>query len=160
MPVKLSKKYGAKVLIANPKRWINTENEPTKRSAFSELPDSHKSVVNHDLRRFGKVTSTKLARFELIPKSALISLADRFELGIERKGEGAWNTLTLQNSDCTTDKAFAIERLSHCIHHCYDAIYKLIHEGDNPGKEAGEEDAGAILFAGAVLAEYKGIGKK
>lgn len=38
-----------------------------------------------EVRKFGKVTSTKLSRFELIPKSALIALADRFELGIVKK---------------------------------------------------------------------------
>lgn len=108
------------------------------------------------VRRFGKVTSTKLARLELIPKSALIALADRFELGIERKGEGAWNAASQANEEVLQDKAFVIERLSHCIHHCYDAIKKLVLDCPNEG----EEDAGAILFAGAVLAEYKGIGKK
>lgn len=104
-----------------------------------------------EVRTFGKVRSTKLPRLELIPKSALEALANRFELGVERKGDGAWNALTLDKNETLINKDFVLDRLSHTIHHCYDAIRKIIK-----GVELeGEEDAGAILFGGSVLAEYK-----
>lgn len=106
--------------------------------------------INSSERLYHGVKSTKIPRFELIPKSALEALALRFELGIERKGDGAWNALTKHKEEALQDTAFVIERLSHCILHCYDAIGKLAS-----GEMEGEEDAGAIMFAGAVLAEWK-----
>lgn len=114
---------------------------------------------NHEgphVLEFHGVTSTKIPRFELIPKSALESLALRFELGIERKGDGAWNALTRHKAEALKDSAFVIERLSHCISHCYDAIAKVMDDYDILERE---EDAGAILFAGSVLAEYKRLRK-
>jgi hypothetical protein len=100
---------------------------------------------------FSGVKSTKIPRFELIPKSALEALALIFEKGIEKKGDGAWNALTLHREETLKDKAFVIERLSHVIKHAYDAIRKV-----QDGREMeGEEDAGAIMFGGSVLAEYK-----
>lgn len=100
---------------------------------------------------FSGVKSTKIPRFELIPKSSLEALALIFEKGIEKKGDGAWNALTLNKNEALKDKAFVIERLSHVIKHCYDAIGKV----QNEKEWEGEEDAGAIMFGGAVLAEYK-----
>jgi hypothetical protein len=41
-------------------------------------------------------------------------------------------------------------RLAHCIRHCFDAIQKV-----QAGSLEGEDDAGAILFAGSVLAEWR-----
>lgn len=99
---------------------------------------------------FSGVKSTKIPRYELIPKSALVALANRMELGIERKGDEAWNALTLHKQEALKDNAFVIERLSHCIQHCYDAIASVVR-----GEDSKEDDAGAILFAGAVLAEWK-----
>lgn len=97
---------------------------------------------------YNGITSTSLPRLELIPKAALESLAKRFELGIERKGDGAWNALTPHMDKAT--KEFVIERLAHCIHHCYDAIAKVNEDVEF----LGEDDAGAIMFAGAVLAVW------
>lgn len=109
-----------------------------------------------EVKEFSGVTSTKIPRFELIPFSALESLARIFEAGIEKKGDGAWNALTPHKDEALKDKAFVIERLSHVIKHCYQAIRKV-----QDGKEwEGEEDSGAILFGGAVLAEYKRMRKE
>lgn len=107
--------------------------------------------MEQKIRNFNGVTSTALPRLELIPKSTLESLGKRMELGIKRKGDGAWNALTHYNSEALVNSDFVIERLSHCIHHCYDAIRKIVN---NKILEE-EDDAGAILFAGSVLAEYK-----
>lgn len=104
---------------------------------------------------FHGVASTKIPRLELIPFSALESLAYRFELGIQRKGDKAWNALT-NKEEALKDANFVINRLAHCIKHCYAAIEKLYCYEDD-----GEDDAGAILFAGSVLAEYNKLkGKK
>ncbi len=98
--------------------------------------------------------SSFIPRFELIPHSAMIALALRFMRGIRLKGEGAWNALT--NQKPVADKQFVIDRLSHCINHCYLAIGRL--SGTEPQADAEEiadgGDAGAIMFAGALLAEH------
>ncbi len=101
-------------------------------------------------KNFNGVTSTAIPRFELIPRVGLESLAARFELGVERKGEGAWNALREDLRDVLKDGSFVIERLSHCISHSLDAIQKV-----NRGEVIGEDDAGAIMFAGCVLAEWR-----
>lgn len=103
------------------------------------------------IKSFKGVTSTKIPRYELIPFSALQALALIFEKGLEKKGDRAWNALTLHKQEALAKDGFVIERLSHVIKHCYEAIGKIV-----AGKVLeGEEDAGAIMFGGAVLAEYK-----
>ena len=100
---------------------------------------------------FHGVKSTKIPRYELIPMSLLDCAALIFEKGIVKKGDGAWNALTLNKEEALKDKDFVIERLSHVIKHAYSAIRKV-----QDGNEwEGEEDAGAIAFGAAVLAEYK-----
>ena len=106
------------------------------------------------MKFYGKIKSTKLPRLELIPKSALECYAERLELGIERKGDGAYNALNTKLIDEMTVeqlKDFTIERLAHIVHHAYDAIGKIV----NCKLFEGEDDAGAILFGGGVLAEYR-----
>jgi|SRR6185437_11063681 len=98
----------------------------------------------------GKI-STRIPRFELTPLAALEALALRHERGVRLKGDGAWNALT--NQDAVDDKQFVIDRLAHCIHHCYKAIDAIAH--DEPlGELEDGGDAGAIMFGGALLACY------
>lgn len=106
---------------------------------------------DEEVKEFSGVTSTKIPRFELIPFFTLCLFAGAFENGIEKKHEGAWNALNAHLEEALKDKLFVVERLSHVIKHCYKAIGKVME-----GKEwEGEEDAGAIMFGGSVLAEYK-----
>lgn len=102
-------------------------------------------------REFSGIKSSKIPRYELIFKSALVSLATAHELGIVQKGDsGALNALN-SREDVTINKDFVIERLAHCINHCIDAIQQ-VKNGIFTG-----EDAGAILFAGSVLAEHRRV---
>jgi hypothetical protein len=98
---------------------------------------------------FGTAASTKIPRYELIPKAALMSLASRFEKGIERHAEKAWNALS-PNYESALTKEWVTARLAHAIDHAYNALLKLQN-----GIDDGEDDAGALMFAGAVLAVYK-----
>lgn len=108
-------------------------------------------IEKEEVKEFSGVTSTKIPRFELIPFFTLCLFAGAFEEGIRKKNEGAWNALNAHLEDALKDKLFVVERLSHVIKHCYKAIGKVME-----GKEwEGEEDAGAIMFGGSVLAEYK-----
>ena len=93
---------------------------------------------------------TKVPRFDLIPRQALESLAARFELGLANYGELAWNAARDKEGfdAAVNDPAFVEARLNHVIDHATKALAKL--RGHLP--EDGDDDAGAIMFGGAVLA--------
>ena len=114
------------------------------------------------LREFASgVVSTKSPRYGLIWPSALRALARRMERGVRVKGDGACNALSAHNKMATEDAQFVIDRLEHGIEHCYKAIARIagnLPELDEQDTADGG-DAGAILFAGALLAEYKARGK-
>ena len=98
--------------------------------------------------------STKIPRYELIPRAGLAALARRFERGIRVKGEkGSWNALNIEAAE---DRAFVIDRLAHCIEHAYKAIGRLT--GTEPPLDEQDTtdggDAGAIMFAGCLLAVH------
>jgi hypothetical protein len=127
---------------------MDKPNDPTifDLATSGVVPAPDRSVQAPQVRDIHGIKSTKLPQLDLLPKAALVALANRMELGIARKGiDGVWNHRK------ETSVEFAIERLSHVIHHAYDAIDKL--KRGVPFE--GEDDAGAILFGGAVLAVYK-----
>jgi len=92
-------------------------------------------------------SSTKIPRFELIPRIALVALADRYELGLERHGETAWSILSADQSPLD-DKEWLTARLAHVIDHATKALDKL--HGRIP--DDGDDDAAAIMWGGSVLA--------
>jgi hypothetical protein len=105
----------------------------------------------------GKV-STKIAPLHLIHPAALRALAQRHGRGVRTKGiDGAWNACSKDQDKALKDREFVIERLAHGIDHCYKAIARL--NGQLPPldkEEAGDGgDAGAIMFAGALLAAFE-----
>jgi len=99
--------------------------------------------------------STHQPPYESIPLSALTALALRMAKGVRTKGAGAWNANT-PNQTPVVDKQFVMNRLAHCIRHSYEAIARLA--GNMPAlppeEVADGGDEGAILFAGALLAEH------
>jgi hypothetical protein len=94
----------------------------------------------------GKAASSVGPPFHLIPTSALTHLANRFQKGIERKGDKAWNALS-KNQECLTDKDFVIERMSHIIHHALK-LRDQIRFGVQPGDESLTENAAAMAWGG------------
>ena len=104
----------------------------------------------------GGATSSPCPRYELIPIAGMAALAKRFEYGIKRRGAGAWNALSDNQSDAAT-KDFVLNRLGHCISHCQAAIARIAGTMGplDAEEESGGGDAGAILFAGALLAEFE-----
>ena len=97
----------------------------------------------------GRVASTKGPAFHLIPTVALVKLAERFELGEERKGDKAWNA-TSKNQECLLDRAWLIERCSHIIHHTMklrDQLAGSLTEGE----ESPTSNASAIAWGGMFL---------
>jgi len=113
------------------------------------------TIVKEQKRDFTSgVTSTKQPRLSLIPHAGLVNAAKRFELGLERHGEKAWNNLST-NQVALTDREWLIERCSHGIEHLYKLIDFL---KQNPGYEITQlseacGDAGAVAWAGLVLGE-------
>lgn len=92
------------------------------------------------------VSSSKVPRLELMPYEALVRTAARYEAGIERKGDGAWNALS-NNQGCLTDRSFIMARIGHVIHHATRLQAKLL--GYVP--DDGDDDAAAIAWAGQFL---------
>jgi hypothetical protein len=86
----------------------------------------------------------------LIPGNAINSLEKRFEKGIENYGERAWNAWS-HNQEILDNDAWVIDRLRHAISHCALALAKI----QDPRLEDGDDDAGAIMWAGAMLAERR-----
>lgn len=99
----------------------------------------------------GKAASTPGPRYELIPTVGLERLADRFELGIHRKGDKAWNAVS-GNQEILQDFEFLIDRCGHVIAHALKLRDKLqaARSGQAPF-EIGDDDAGAIAWAGVFL---------
>ena len=104
----------------------------------------------------GAISSNHTPAYHLIPLAALNAYARRLERGKRIKGEGAWNAMrTTDNYEkVLQDKEFIIDRLSHCIQHCYTALGRI--SGQLPPLDEQERldggDAGAIMFAGGLLA--------
>jgi hypothetical protein len=106
------------------------------------------------------VVSSPCPRYELVPLNALIALARRFERGVRIKKDGAWNAIS-KNQAAVEDVEFVVNRLAHGIEHSYKAIARITGSLPPLDEEdvADGGDAGAIMFAGALLAEYKARGK-
>lgn len=87
-------------------------------------------------------TSSHCPRYDYIPLSALNSLAERYELGVEKHGKDNWRR-------GIPDVDYCLERLNHVIRHAITLQLKL------QGKMSwdGDDDAGAILWGGAFATE-------
>ena len=118
-------------------------------------PAPSAKIADAIIRHASGKTSSRIPPFHLIPRAALVAEALRFAKGIRTKGECAWNAAKgLEDHNKTmADTAFIVERLGHCIDHAYLAIARL--QGllpYDPEEDADGGDAGAIRFAGALLA--------
>ena len=99
---------------------------------------------------FKSTTSTKMAPIHLIPFKAIECLAERMQLGADLKGDRAWN-LGANYKAPLMDRDFVIDRLQHVVKHAMHAIAAL--KTDSCLFEDGPwDDAGAIMFGGALLA--------
>jgi hypothetical protein len=89
--------------------------------------------------------STKKPRFDLIPVEGLIRAADRFELGLWKYKNGAYNARG--NQKPLLDKEWLIARASHGIDHLYKCIREL-----QSGVFDEDDNAGAVAWCGLILA--------
>ena len=97
----------------------------------------------------GKAASTRVTPLHLIPTVALESLAERFALGIQRKGDRSWNAIS-NNQEVLDDLEFAIDRCGHAMLHAMQLRDKLRNKDVLAILK--DDDAGAIAWAGAFLA--------
>lgn len=88
----------------------------------------------------GARTSTA-PRMDLIPYEALVRMADRFEVGLARYGRDNWR-VGLRDDD------YVAERVAHLMNHAAVLLEKLAGRR----MDDGEDDIGAVLWAGAFLA--------
>lgn len=112
--------------------------------------------MSEEVKFAGGATSSPCPRYELIPLAATTALANRFERGIRLRGDGAWNALSKNQKDADNPD-FVINRLGHAIKHIQKAVSIIGWTAVDIDEESTEDggDAGAILFAGALLAEYE-----
>lgn len=97
----------------------------------------------------GKAVSSKGPALHLIPTVALEKIAERFELGIARKGDKAWNALS-KNQEVLDDVPFLIERCSHIIHHAMKLRDQLAW-GVKPTDESMTANATAVGWGAIFL---------
>lgn len=101
----------------------------------------------------GKAASTPCPPFHLIPPLSLISLANRYQAGVDAKGDAAYNATTHeQKRDVLTNLPFVRDRINHGIYHSLKLLAKL--ESGDPEALKTDDDAAAIMWAGsfAVMA--------
>lgn len=109
------------------------------------------AVKKEDVRKYKSGASSSVKpHFELIPYEALVALANRFQLGLDKYGSGAWNALS-PNQRQLDDDEWIESRLSHIIHHAYQIIMK--RRGLIP--DDCDDDAAAIMWGGACLVMTK-----
>lgn len=94
----------------------------------------------------GIVSSSECPRLELIPTEAQVRRAARYELGIVRKRDKAWNALS-GNQACLTDKDFVLQRIGHGIKHLMLLRDKIV--ADKPMD--GDDDAAALGWTADFL---------
>lgn len=99
--------------------------------------ENEKIVISKD-----GATSSACPDFSLIPLDALIALAERYSLGVQKHGKDNWRK-------GLTDKDYVIQRLNHGIYHALKMINKLEGKIENDG----DDDAGAIMWCGAFASE-------
>ena len=97
----------------------------------------------------GKVSSSDGKHsFHLIPTHGLGRLADRFQLGSDRKGDKAWNATT-HNQEVLVNIPFVLNRITHAMEHLLSLRDKIV--AGTP--MAGDDDAGAVAWSGIFLCE-------
>jgi hypothetical protein len=110
-------------------------------------------------------TSNPYPPLHLIPRPALVAISRIFEKGVINHKERAWNGgCPIEDYIAkTSDVEFVRVRLGHAIDHASKAIERLMGRTvreDDLEPEGERSDAGAIMFAGALLACYEELKKK
>ena len=109
------------------------------------LEELHPEQVDH---AGGKAASSKIPPLHLIPTLCLEKTAERFQLGIERKGDKSWNAIS-NNQEVLTDIPFLLDRLGHIMHHAAKLRDKIKEQDFDALKE--DDDASAIVWGGMFL---------
>jgi hypothetical protein len=110
-------------------------------------------------------TSNPYPPLHLIPRPALVAISRIFEKGVISHKERAWNGgCPIEDYIAkASDAEFVRVRLGHAIDHASKAIERLMGRTvreDDLEPEGERNDAGAIMFAGALLACYEELKKK
>jgi hypothetical protein len=98
----------------------------------------------------GTFTSSRIPRFDMIPREALVRLSARFELGQERHKDKAWSA-SKPDHPALSDREAIITRAAHAIDHASKLI--AILTGQIP--DDGDDHASGIMWAGTFLCASK-----
>jgi len=119
------------------------------RELFAEIDRAWRAVTDQSTEQ-RYTYGTRVPRFDLIPIEALTSLANRYEAGEQQYAGKAWNALS-KNQEAPADVEFVTRRLTNVIAHVYHALGVL--HGVIP--DDGDDDAGAIMWGGSLLAVHR-----
>lgn len=95
------------------------------------------------------VGTSKVPNFLLIPCHTLISLANRFSKGLISYKDKSWNALSPNFEKALEEEEWILDRANHIIDHTLKWVAKFKGKMEDDG----DDDAGAILFGGSLLAE-------
>lgn len=111
------------------------------------------AIQTEQLLAGGKIASSHSPAFHLIPRAALIALANRCQLGVERKGDKAWNAITTGNQHCLTDRELILHRISHVIDHATKLRDRLVAADSTSDYSilAEDDDSAAVMWGGMFL---------
>lgn len=96
----------------------------------------------------GKIASSKIPPLHLIPTVALERIAERFQTGVDRKGDKAWNATT-PNQEALLDLDLLLDRIGHGIRHLLllrDKVVAMRNDAEPLNLE--DDDAAAAAWAG------------
>lgn len=102
---------------------------------------------------YGSLSSSKIPNLKLITTHFLHRVAARCDLGIERKGDKAYNALSPHTDENLKNLDFAIERCSHVIGHALNLRDKLAKAKHGQKFDLGDDDPAAIGWNAMYLCE-------
>lgn len=122
-------------------RW---SDEPCPECGYDPRTSSEKLAslrkAANKLRCSAK--SSPSPRFDLIPREALVRLAQRYERGLERYGKNNWR-------EGVNNQEYILERLAHAVGH----LYALMDQVEGRLAWSDEDHAAALIWAGAFACE-------
>lgn len=131
------------------RRWNDEDVINWASSQLNAIIEKNNPLL---VRHASGATSSAIPPYHLIPHKAARAYALRLGRGVRLRKEGAWNALSLQSA--LDDREFLLERLGHGLDHILAAIARVAGYGTPLTDEeiADGGDAGAIMFAGGLLA--------
>lgn len=129
----------------SPQHLDNLVNE---LNAAADRGEVHFSVHNPEPQELvAGLQFSKVPKFELAPRVAMLRLIRRIEYGEITKGKNAWNAAS-DNQEALADRTALAKRLGHAINHAYNLLEKLYSGVPLYDLSKNDDDAAALMWAG------------